>query len=152
MNPKLNLSWRQALSSCVFASVTALVMPAVAAAPSRPVSPDLSGTYDCTGQDSQEGPYTAVVTLTSQSAHSVGRHRAYDFKMEVPGYGTYLGQAVGAGAQLAIHFALTDPATHDFGTGLAQVFKRQGRLGFSKFYYEPEFKGGNHGTEECLRR
>lgn len=115
-------------------------------------SPDLSGTYDCTGLDSQEGPYTAVVTLTGQSAHSVGRHRAYDFKMEVPGYGTYLGQAVGAGTQLAIHFALTDPATRDFGTGLAQVFKRHGKPGFSKFYYEPEFKGGNHGTEECLRR
>lgn len=152
MNPKLNLFWRQALSSCFLASVAGLAMPAQAASPSRLVTPDLSGIYDCTGQDSQEGPYTAVVTLTGQSAHSVGQHRSYDFKMEVPGYGTYLGQAVGAGGQLAIHFALTDPATHDFGTGLAQVFKRHGKPGFSKFYYEPEFKGGNHGTEECLRR
>lgn len=152
MNPKLNHSWRLALSGGVLALVGAWSLPAVAATPSRVGPTDLSGTYDCTGQDSQEGPYTAVVTLSRQGAHSVGRHQAYDFKMEVPGYGTYLGQAVGAGAHLAIHFALTDPATHDFGTGLAQVFKRHGKPGFSKFYYEPEFKGGNHGTEECLRR
>lgn len=66
--------------------------------------------------------------------------------------GTCLGQAVGAGAQLVIHFAWTAPATHDFGTGLAQVFERHGKPGFRKFYDEPEFKGGNHGTEECLRR
>jgi len=143
---------RLALITSLWALACCSSAQAASPAGSQTISPDLSGTYDCTGQDSQEGPYTAVVTLTSQSAHSAGRHRAYDFKMEVPGYGTYLGQAVGAGAQLAIHFALTDPATHDFGTGLARVFKRQGRLGFSKFYYEPEFKGGNHGTEECLRR
>lgn len=147
MNPSTTLSL-----SLILAGALGAALPAQAAGRTGAPPADLSGVYDCQGQDSQEGPYTATVTLSAVPAHSVGRQRAYDFRMEVPGYGTYLGQAVGAGAQLAIHFALTDPATRDFGTGLAQLFQRQGRPGFRKFYYEPEFKGGNHGTEECLRR
>jgi hypothetical protein len=54
---------------------------------------------------------------------------------------------------MAIHFALTDPATRDFGTGIASFRKgRNGRWTFRKYYYEPEFKGGNHGTEACVQR
>lgn len=54
---------------------------------------------------------------------------------------------------MAIHFALTDPGTQDYGTGIASFKQnKQGQWSFSKYYYEPAFKGGNHGTEECVRR
>lgn len=127
--------------------------PALAASPAATFSgPDYSGVYDCKGHDSHEGPYTATVTLTANPAQSSGPHGAYDFKMDVPGYGTYLGQAVSQGKHLAIHFALTDPVPKDFGTGLAVVSVKKGKTVFDKFYYEPEFKGGNHGTESCVKR
>lgn len=114
---------------------------------------DYSGVYDCKGLDQHEGPYTGTVTLTRNTAQSSGEYGAYDFKLEVPGYGTYPGQAVSLDKQIAIHFALTDPTPKDYGTGIATVFKdRQGHIGFRKFYYEPEFKGGNNGTETCVRR
>jgi hypothetical protein len=114
---------------------------------------DYSGTYDCKGVDQHEGPYTGTVILSLNAAQSSGAYGAYDFKLEVPGYGSYPGQAVSLGKQLAIHFALTDPTPKDYGTGIATVFKdKQGRTGFKKFYYEPEFKGGNNGTEICIRR
>lgn len=115
--------------------------------------PDYSGLYDCTGQDSQEGPYTGTVTLKLNKPQSTGAYGAYDFKLEVPGYGAYPGEAAGQGAVLAIHFANTDPATHDYGTGIARFSKNaKGKWRFHKFYYEPEFKGGNHGTEDCVQR
>lgn len=114
---------------------------------------DYSGVYDCTGLDAHEGPYQGTVVLTLDAAHSTGAHAAYGFRLEVPGYGTYLGQAVGEGERLAIHFALTDPGPRDYGTGIATLRRdAQGRLGFHKFYYEPEFKGGNHGVEDCVLR
>ena len=114
---------------------------------------DYSGVYDCQGLDHLEGPYTATVTLTLVPAQSTGRHGAYAFKMDVPGYGTYRGQAAADGPDMAIHFALTDPSTKDYGTGLARFTNNKaGKPGFSKFYYEPEFKGGNFGTETCTRR
>ena len=115
-------------------------------------APDFSGVYDCTGDDHKEGAYTGTVTLARVPEHSVGRHVAYRFTLEVPGYGTYVGQAVSRGATLAIHFALPDPSTKDYGTGIATVRTEGGRTRFHKFYYEPEFKGGNHGTEDCVRR
>ncbi len=113
---------------------------------------DYSGVYDCTGDDGHEGKYTATVTLTLQPKHSRDAHGAYALKMEVPGYGIYLGHVVSMGKMLAIHFALTDPATRDFGTGLATISTSRGRLRFQKYYYQPEFKGGNHGLEDCVRR
>jgi len=52
-----------------------------------------------------------------------------------------------------MHFALTDQKTRDFGTGIATIRKnKQGKLSFHKYYYEPEFKGGNYGFEDCVRR
>lgn len=118
--------------------------------------PDVSGTYACTGQDASEGAYTSTVTLTRVPAQSTARFSAYGFRMDVPRFGTYLGHAAFDGRQMAIHFALTDPAPKDFGTGLA-TFSRgkggaSGRWSFTKWYYEPEFKGGNHGTEQCTQR
>lgn len=114
---------------------------------------DYSGVYDCTGDDSHEGKYTGKVTLKLNAAQSMGEYGAYDFRLEVPGFGTYPGEAVAQGDRLVMHFALTDPKTRDFGTGIATVKKnKQGKLGFHKYYYEPEFKGGNYGTEDCVRK
>ncbi len=124
----------------------------LASAPVLAATGDHSGTYDCKGVDAAEGPYTATVTLAAVPAHSQGPWRAYAFTMEVPNFGTYRGEAVARGAQLAIHFGLEDPASTDRGTGLATVTRRAGRTVFTKFYFQPSYKGGNHGTEECVRR
>jgi hypothetical protein len=52
-----------------------------------------------------------------------------------------------------MYFALTDPSTKDFGTVIAQFNRnKQGKPAFYKFYFEPEFKGGNTGLEDCIRR
>jgi hypothetical protein len=84
---------------------------------------------------------------------SQGQYGAYSFKLEVPGYGTYLGQAVSHEKTIAIHFALTDPTTKDYGTGIAMVSKNKaGKMTFHKYYYEPEFKGCNYGFEDCVKR
>ncbi|HEX4329267.1 MAG TPA: hypothetical protein VH105_20915 [Burkholderiales bacterium] len=115
--------------------------------------PDFSGLYDCTGNDSHEGPYKGTVTLKLVRAQSTGEYGAYDFKLEVPGYGAYPGDAAARGMQMAIHFANTDPKTKDFGTGLATFSKNKaGKWRFHKYYYEPEFKGGNFGTEDCVHQ
>ncbi|KAB2970104.1 hypothetical protein [Zoogloea sp.] len=114
---------------------------------------DFSGIYDCTGQDSQEGPYKGTVTLELEPAHSEGKLGAYRFKLEVPDYGAYPGHAAANGRQMGIYFANTDPAPRDFGTGIASFSRNKaGKWTFSKYYYEPEFKGGNHGTEHCVQR
>ena len=114
---------------------------------------DFSGVYDCTGDDSHEGKYTGTVTMELVPTQSLNQYGAYKFKLEVPNYGTYLGQAAAHGNNVAMHFALSDQSTKDYGTGIAN-FKRSkaGKWSFSKFYYEPEFKGGNYGTEECTHR
>ena len=90
------------------------------AAPKPYTGPDYSGHYDCKGQDDHEGPYTGEVTLTLVPSQSSGPHGAYRFQLDVPGYGSYPGEAAGKGKVLAIHFALTDPSTHDHGTGIAR--------------------------------
>ena len=114
---------------------------------------DYSGVYGCTGDDAHEGKYTGKVTLTIKPEHSYGSYASYAFKLEVPGFGTYPGYAAGNGNNLAMHFALTDPATHDYGVGVANFKKnKQGKLSFHKFYHEPEFKGGNTGIEDCIKQ
>jgi hypothetical protein len=130
-----------------------------AASPAQPSSgagfsgPDYSGMYACTGDDAHEGKYTGKVTLALVKAQSSGQYAAYDFKLEVEGYGAYPGHGAAKGNEMAIYFANTDPATKDFGTGIATFSKnRNGKWTFKKFYYEPQFKGGNHGTEECVQR
>lgn len=116
-------------------------------------TPDYSGIYECTGNDAHEGKYTGTVTMKLVPEQSTGNHGAYRFKLEVPGFGAYLGHAVSEGDKLAIHFALQDQSTRDYGTGIATIEKgKNGKWGFRKFYYEPEYKGGNTGTEECLMK
>jgi hypothetical protein len=134
------------LLAILFAAVPALAKPTF-------TGQDYSGVYDCTGDDSHEGKYTGKVTLKLNPAQSTGEYSAYDFKLEVPGFGTYLGEAAAEGDRLAMHFALIDQKTRDFGTGIATIKKnKQGKLGFHKYYYEPEFKGGNYGFEDCVRK
>jgi hypothetical protein len=128
-----------------------LTLPAHAAQPFT--GKDYSGVYDCTGSDFKEGAYTGTVTLQLNPEQSSGEYGSYDFKLVVPDYGSYPGQAVSLGKTLAIHFALTDSRSKDYGTGIATVAKnKKGKLTFHKFYYEPEFKGGNHGVEDCVQR
>ena len=113
---------------------------------------DFSGVYTCTGDDAHEGKYSGTVTMKLKPEHSKGSYASYDFKLEVPGYGTYLGHAAANGNVAAMHFALTDQTTKDYGTGIAQFkMDKQGKLHFHKFYFEPEFKGGNTGLEDCVR-
>lgn len=114
---------------------------------------DYSGVYACTGVDGHEGKYTGTVTMKRVPEQSTGDHGAYKFKLEVPGFGAYLGHAVSQGDKLAVYFALPDQSTKDYGTGIATLKKdKNGKWGFSKFYYEPEYKGGNTGSEECVQR
>jgi hypothetical protein len=115
--------------------------------------PDFSGVYECSGNDDHEGKYTGTVTLELVPAQSVGQYGAYRFKLEVPGYGAYPGQAAANGNHVAIHFALTDQSNKDYGTGIATFRKNKtGKWTFRKYYYEPEFKGGNFGIEDCTQR
>jgi len=117
------------------------------------IGQDYSGVYACTGNDAHEGKYTGTVTMTLDRAQSAGRYGAYRFKLEVPGFGAYLGQAVAEGDRLAIYFALADPSTKDYGTGIATIRKGSGgKFSFDKFYYEPEYQGGNNGTETCTQK
>ena len=142
------------MKRCLFlVCLLILASPTVFAAEKKFSGKDYSGVYDCVGDDAHEGKYSGTVTLAIQTAHSYQKYASYDFKLEVPGYGTYLGQAAGNGNHLAMHFALTDQSTKDYGTGIA-VFKKnkRGKLSFHKFYYEPEFKGGNTGIEDCVKR
>jgi len=111
---------------------------------------DFSGVYNCTGDDAHEGKYTGVVTMALKPARSKENYASYDFKLEVPGYGTYLGHAAANGNHVAMHFALQDQSTKDYGTGIAEMKKNaNGQWSFHKFYFEPEFKGGNTGVEDC---
>lgn len=115
--------------------------------------PDFSGVYACEGDDAHEGKYSATATLQLVATQSRGDNGAYTFKLEVPGYGAYPGHAATQGHNAAIYFANADPITKDFGTGIATFQKNgKGKWTFKKYYYEPEFKGGNHGYEVCTQR
>ena len=131
-----------------------LLLCATAQAKPEPYTgPDYSGTYACTGKDDHEGDYTGTVTMELVRAQSTGVYGAYKFKLEVPGYGAYLGQAAARGKDVAIHFALTDQSTKDYGTAIASFTKNKaGKWSFSKYYFEPEFKGGNFGMERCVQQ
>lgn len=115
--------------------------------------PDYSGVYACSGDDSREGRYTGTVTLELVREQSRGEYGAYAFRLEVPGFGAYPGEAAAHGSAMAVHFANTDPAASDFGTGIATFGKNAaGKWTFNKYYYEPQYKGGNHGVESCTQQ
>ncbi|HEY7985411.1 MAG TPA: hypothetical protein VIE17_00670 [Methylophilaceae bacterium] len=132
-----------------------MLMSGVACARPRPpfMGQNFSGEYACTGDDAHEGPYNGTVTLKLMPEQSTAEYSAYSFKLQVPKYGTYVGEAAAIGNNIAMHFALTDPAPRDFGTGVAIMEKnKQGKWSFHKYYYEPEFKGGNYGFENCVMK
>ncbi|WP_407278009.1 hypothetical protein U5817_15865 [Aromatoleum evansii] len=141
-------------SASVLAQTTTAAKPAsMRMAPVPFKGTDYSGVYDCRGMDSHEGPYNGVVTLELVPSQSNGEHGAYRFKLEVPGYGEYPGHAAAKGREMGIFFANTDPAPKDYGTGLASFAKgKNGKWTFTKYYYQPEFKGGNFGNETCFQR
>lgn len=135
-------------SSLLFALAT---LPASAAQPPYR-GPDYSGSYHCTGEDGHDGAYKSTVTLKLVPEQSFGKYAAYAFEMKVPGFGTYPGHAAATGADAAIYFANTDQTNKDFGTGIVRFGKApSGKWRFKKFYYEPEYKGGNYGTETCVQ-
>jgi hypothetical protein len=136
----------------VFCFLVALTLSSYAVA--KPiVSQDFSGVYDCQGLDAHEGAYKGIVSLSLDPSHSTAQYASYHFKLEVQGFGIYRGVAVGEADKMAIHFALDKPNTQDHGTGLATFSKTsQGKHQFHKFYYQPEYQGGNHGIEDCVQR
>lgn len=137
-----------------FLAIAVFTINTASAAKTSPVAyKDYSGVYTCTGDDAHEGKYTGTVTMTLKPEHSNDSYASYDFKLEVPGYGTYLGHAAANGNHVAMHFALADQSTKDYGTGIAKMTKNaKGQWTFHKFYFEPEFKGGNTGVEDCTRK
>jgi len=126
------------------------------ASPAKPApytGPDYSGSYQCTGKDAADGGFTGKITLTLNRKQSSGAYGAYDFRLEAPPFGVYLGEAAAQGRQMAMRFANTDPKDKDYGTGIASFSKgKGGKWRFSSYYYEPEYKGGNYGTETCVRQ
>ncbi len=120
---------------------------------------DFSGVYQCTGVDAHEGKYSGIVTMKIKPEHSKAQYASYDFALEVPDFGQYLGHAAANGNVVAMHFALPQEGnqyggkTQDFGTGIAKFKKnKQGKWTFHKFYFEPTFKGGNTGLEDCVQQ
>lgn len=132
--------------------VVAIFISVIAQAKPDFTGADFSGEYECTGNDDHEGKYTGKVTLKLVPSQSFGSYGAYTFKLEVPGYGAYPGHAAAHGTQMAIYFANTDQSTKDYGTGIASFTKsKKGKWAFHKYYYEPEFKSGNFGEEDCVQ-
>lgn len=113
---------------------------------------DLSGKYDCIGQDLHEGEFNGMVTIQIQPDYSNEQYQSYSFELSVPDFGVYLGFMAAEGMSAGIYFALEDETTQDYGVATAKFFVNDnGELAFKKFYYEPNYKGGNTGIEECVR-
>lgn len=113
---------------------------------------DLSGQYDCVGQDLHEGEFKGSVTIQIQPDYSNQQYQSYSFELSVPDFGVYRGFAAGEGMDVGIYFALEAKANEDYGVATAKFFiNKDGNMAFKKFYYEPNYKGGNTGTEECVR-
>jgi len=136
----------------VLAFAFLLLAAACAHAQSAYTGPDYSGTYQCTGKDKADGDFTGKVTLTLNRKQSTGGYGAYDFTLEAPPFGKYVGEAAAQGRQMAMRFANTDQKDKDYGTGIATFSRAKGKWKFSSYYYEPEYKGGNYGTEECVQQ
>lgn len=130
-----------------------LSAPALADAPPAFTGEDLSGSYQCEGHDAKDGKYKATLTLTLNRTQSAWNFSAYEVKIAIPGQnGSYVGNAVADGKRLAMSFAYTDMNAHDFGTAIVAIGKdASSKVTLSKYYYQPAYKGGNYGTEECVR-
>lgn len=131
-----------------------LILSQVAYSETKFQGPDFSGQYTCVGDDFKEGKYQGLVTIKLIPQHSTQTYGAYQFELSVAGFGKYPGHAAAFQHTMAIYFANTQhDKNHDFGTGIANFSKNaKGKWTFKKFYYEPEFKGGNHGFETCTQQ
>jgi len=135
--------------------ILSLSISSVFAASKAPAfsGPDFTGVYACTGHDMHEGEYKGKVTLKLKKEHSQAQYGSYDFLLEVPGFGKYPGHMAANGLNAAMYFSLENQSTHDFGTGISQFTKNaKGQWQFHKFYFEPQFKGGNSGFEDCVKQ
>ena len=123
------------------------------AAPTVFTGTDFSGTYDCSGSDQHDGNFSGAITLELVRAQSTGRYGSYTVKFEATGFGSYLGHAAARDNNMALYFANTDASKKDFGNSIVTLRKnRNDKWQFESFYYEPEYYGGNYGTELCVMR
>lgn len=114
---------------------------------------DFSGTYDCTGDDQHDGKFTGAITLALVPAQSTAENGSYSIKFEATGFGSYTGYAAAHGNDMALYFANTDASKKDFGNSIVMLRKNKNdKWQFESFYYEPEYFGGNYGTEFCVMR
>lgn len=123
-----------------------------AQAPAPFTGADYSGRYECTGQDKHIGNFKGVVDMKLDAKQSTGKYAAYTFTLTLEDKSRYEGMAAGTSDTLGIYFAHTDPALKDFGVGVAQVTPTpEGKVSFVKYYYGPEYEGGGHGLEHCVK-
>lgn len=137
--------------------IIAAIMPLCAAAATPPAATapftgtDYSGVYTCRGEDHHDGKYKGTLTLKMDRMQSTGPYGAYSLTLKVPDYGTYTGEAVSLNKTLALRFALSK-SSDDHGLGIATVkTDHRGVVSFRKYYYEPDYKKGNWGMEECSK-
>ncbi|OCW27410.1 hypothetical protein [Pseudomonas sp. S3E12] len=143
---------RKMLAFIAFASAPAWAAKAPASAPASFTGADYSGRYECTGRDSHIGAFKGVVDMQLNARQSTGKYGAYTFTLTLEDNSRYNGFAAGTSDTLAVYFAHTDPALKDYGVGVAQVVPTpEGKLAFTKYYYGPEYEGGGHGLEQCVR-
>lgn len=136
----------------IAAALAFVSLPALAAQPPF-TGTDYSGQYQCTGMDSHIGPFEGRVDMQLDPAQSTGEHGAYKFTLTLTDNSLYNGFAVGKDNALAMYFAHTDPALKDYGVGIATIeTAADGKVSFSKFYYGPEYEGGGHGMETCIKQ
>lgn len=122
----------------------------------------LSGTYHCSGHDARDGGYqnaTVRLILNAKQSDFTANYGAYGFTLTLEDGAKYVGEAAASGNSLAIYFensASTTIGRSDRGVGIAMVTHDKNTDGkattvFHKFYYEPKYKGGNNGTETCVK-
>ncbi|MFL1417550.1 hypothetical protein ACI77M_15285 [Pseudomonas fildesensis] len=113
---------------------------------------DYSGRYECNGKDSHIGAFKGVVDMQLNAKQSTGKYGAYSFILTLEDKSRYDGFAAATSDTLAVYFAHTDPALKDYGIGVAQLVPTpEGKASFIKYYYGPEYEGGGHGMEHCVR-
>lgn len=136
----------------IAAALAFVSLPALAAQPPF-TGKDYSGQYLCTGVDSHIGKFLGRVDMQLNPAQSTGKHGAYKFTLTLTDNSLYNGFAAGTDNALAMYFAHTDPALKDYGVGIATIeTAANGKVSFSKFYYGPEYEGGGHGMETCIKQ
>jgi hypothetical protein len=137
----------------ISAAIAITSAPVWAAQPPVPFTgSDYSGRYECSGKDSHSGSYKGTVDMKLNTEQSSGKYGAYSFTMILEDKSRYDGFAAATSDMLAIYFAHTDPALKDYGVGLAQLVPTaKGKVSFTKYYYGPEYEGGGHGMEYCVK-